>query len=358
MSKKSFILSVAFLSLAGLVLAVPSAQAQGVCLCTGEVSIVVGGVSAAAAFDIDIPYYCERFEGVFSDNGFFEQSTCTFLNARAPEGYLNNETECTDVMTDSTETSMQKLGIPADALDYGSITVPATCRWEENPTSSGAEGGGAGVGAGSSPDGAPPTAFSVSGYCFCADGLSQATLETLKRNPINNGCQPAGSQAECNTICESQLYITPGDIHFFSNKPSDNGKQDCLDQKTKWDADLKKLKGDAATINTSKFKSAFIPDCLLADDLPKDSPCRDVGIFVILGINIANYLFGIIGALALLMFIYGGVLFIISEGNPERVKKGADAMLAAVIGLIVVFSAYLLVGFLSEAVGVNSQFQL
>lgn len=107
-----------------------------------------------------------------------------------------------------------------------------------------------------------------------------------------------------------------------------------------------------------KGRAAFLPPCILEDRLDKDSECRDISIFVILGINIANYLFTIIGALALLMFIYGGVLFVISQGNPEKVKKGADAMLAAVIGLIVVFSAYLLVGFLGEVVGVENRFKL
>jgi hypothetical protein len=51
---------------------------------------------------------------------------------------------------------------------------------------------------------------------------------------------------------------------------------------------------------------------------------------------------GIIGSLALLMFVYGGFQWLISAGNAEKVKTGTQTMVWAAIGVILVFSSYLL----------------
>ena len=107
--------------------------------------------------------------------------------------------------------------------------------------------------------------------------------------------------------------------------------------------------------------SKFIPQCVL--DNPTGDPitegqCRSVSIYVVLLLNVANYLFGIVGALALLFFIYGGFTLILSRGSPEQVKKGTEIVAAAVIGLVVVFGAYMLVKFLGTAVGLKGNFML
>ena len=105
---------------------------------------------------------------------------------------------------------------------------------------------------------------------------------------------------------------------------------------------------------------SFIPPCALEDPKPgrDEGECRDVGIFVKLFINIAQYVFSFVGALALLFFIYGGFVLILSQGNTDKVKKGKDVMVAAIIGLIVVFGAYTLVKFLGDVVGVEEGFKL
>ena len=49
---------------------------------------------------------------------------------------------------------------------------------------------------------------------------------------------------------------------------------------------------------------------------------------------------GIIGSLTLLVFVYGGFIWMTSAGSPEKIKKGTNAMLYAAIGLCIIFSAY------------------
>lgn len=57
---------------------------------------------------------------------------------------------------------------------------------------------------------------------------------------------------------------------------------------------------------------------------------------------------GIVGSLALLMFIYGGFIWMTSAGSPEKVTKGKGIMVWAAIGLAVIFSSYALVKFVIE----------
>lgn len=99
--------------------------------------------------------------------------------------------------------------------------------------------------------------------------------------------------------------------------------------------------------------SAFIPQCLLGAQI--DTNCDNVNVFIWLAINIGTYLFGFIGALALLFFVYGGFILIMSQGNQEKVKQGTGAMTAAIIGLVISFSAYALITFLSNTIGVKAE---
>ena len=108
-------------------------------------------------------------------------------------------------------------------------------------------------------------------------------------------------------------------------------------------------------------ESKFIPQCALNNPTGKpadEGECRSVSIFVIMLLNFASYLFTIVGALALLFFIYGGFTLILSRGAPDAVKKGKDILVASIVGLIIVFGAYMLVRFLGTAVGLKSDYLL
>jgi len=65
---------------------------------------------------------------------------------------------------------------------------------------------------------------------------------------------------------------------------------------------------------------------------------------VLLG-KIINSVLGIIGSLALVMFIYGGATWMLSAGNQEKVTKGKQILIWATLGLVVIFTAYALVRF-------------
>ncbi|MBU0646450.1 pilin [Patescibacteria group bacterium] len=69
---------------------------------------------------------------------------------------------------------------------------------------------------------------------------------------------------------------------------------------------------------------------------------------VIIG-RVIQFLLGLSGSLALLMFVWGGVQWMISGGVPDKIKKGKDTLIWATIGLVVIFTAYTLVSTLIKA---------
>lgn len=61
--------------------------------------------------------------------------------------------------------------------------------------------------------------------------------------------------------------------------------------------------------------------------------------------RIIKTVIGFCGVLALIMFIYGGVMWLISAGREAYIDKGKDTMVWSAIGLAVVFGSYILVNF-------------
>lgn len=66
--------------------------------------------------------------------------------------------------------------------------------------------------------------------------------------------------------------------------------------------------------------------------------------------RVIKVVLGLVGVLALIMMIYGGITWMTSGGNVEQVKKGKNTLVWAVLGLAVVFLAYSLVYFVIEKI--------
>jgi hypothetical protein len=91
-----------------------------------------------------------------------------------------------------------------------------------------------------------------------------------------------------------------------------------------------------------------VPDC-------KDSGECEVNDFVLLIAQYVQIVFSIIGSIALLVFIYGGVVLLMSGGNSDRVSKGKQILIAAVIGIVLVFSSYMIIQFALESLGIVNE---
>lgn len=62
-------------------------------------------------------------------------------------------------------------------------------------------------------------------------------------------------------------------------------------------------------------------------------------------------LLGLVGSFALLMFVYGGFLWLTSRGNHEMIAKGSHTMTWAAAGLVLIFSSYAIVEYIFEVLG-------
>ncbi len=76
-------------------------------------------------------------------------------------------------------------------------------------------------------------------------------------------------------------------------------------------------------------------------------PLHGIGLYGILNRVIIAFL-GIIGAVALLVFVYAGVVYM-TAGSSDRVKKAMDAMKYAILGLIIIMMAYIITNFYFKA---------
>lgn len=70
--------------------------------------------------------------------------------------------------------------------------------------------------------------------------------------------------------------------------------------------------------------------------------------------NGINFIFVVAALLALVFLIIGGVKWLTSQGEKEGVNKARETIVAAVVGLVIIFLSYLIVNFvLSLFVGVD-----
>lgn len=69
--------------------------------------------------------------------------------------------------------------------------------------------------------------------------------------------------------------------------------------------------------------------------------CSLTDIMIVTG-NTGNFLLGIVGSIALLIFVIGGVIILTSQGEKQKVAKGQQFMTAAAVGIAITLGAVLI----------------
>lgn len=67
--------------------------------------------------------------------------------------------------------------------------------------------------------------------------------------------------------------------------------------------------------------------------------------------RVKNIALALVGVIIFAMFVYGGVLYITSGGNDEKIQKGKQTLTYAVIGLVIVVLSYALISFVVNSLG-------
>lgn len=107
-------------------------------------------------------------------------------------------------------------------------------------------------------------------------------------------------------------------------------------------------------LSKAALVATFVLTPLAASAISLLPPCTatgNCGISDILGVfvNLAEFLLGIVGAVALGYFVYGGFVFILSRGNKGEVDRAFGILRSAVIGIFIIFLSGVLVRFTTRA---------
>ncbi len=92
-------------------------------------------------------------------------------------------------------------------------------------------------------------------------------------------------------------------------------------------------KDAGATVQTSPSAAVAMP-----------LPLAGVTVPGLLG-RIIKAVLGLSGTIGLVMFMYGGVMWMTASGNEEKITKAKNIIVWSVLGLIALFGSYIAVGF-------------
>ena len=93
------------------------------------------------------------------------------------------------------------------------------------------------------------------------------------------------------------------------------------------------------------FKDAVLAQVIKIDSLP--NPSTDAARIQV----ILNIVFGIAGSIALLVITVAGFKYVLSHGDPNLIAEAKNAIVYALVGLIVSIAAIGIVNFVVNGVG-------
>ncbi len=98
----------------------------------------------------------------------------------------------------------------------------------------------------------------------------------------------------------------------------------------------------------------FLPSLAQAQGgVPLPNPLEAESIPELAGQMIKGLL-GVTGAIALFMLVWGGIVWMTSGGNSNRVEQGKNTILWAILGIVIIFMSYIILNFVFDLIGGNA----
>jgi hypothetical protein len=94
----------------------------------------------------------------------------------------------------------------------------------------------------------------------------------------------------------------------------------------------------------------------LALEGPPGTKFEQVGTIKTWGGTIANFVFGAAGAVFVVMFIAGGIQYLTTMGNEEASTKAKKLLTDAVIGIVIVVTAWAIANYILTGIGGEANF--
>lgn len=80
-------------------------------------------------------------------------------------------------------------------------------------------------------------------------------------------------------------------------------------------------------------------------------------VYTLIG-RVAKAILGVVGTAVFVMFVYGGIKWMMAGGSDEKVKKAKDTLIWTLLGLLVIFGSYALLDFtikyVTKATGIEA----
>lgn len=179
--------------------------------------------------------------------------------------------------------------------------------------------------------------------CICDDGVPYSTFSTTKKATNCDSYCTGSAENSCQDLCGSSKIKSCEKIYGFQATDDCNNPGADTDDSDKKDATSGDDKKDATS------GSGGLPTIIENPLCPPGQPnCEGGNPSVLVG-RIIKGILGVVGSIALLIFIYGGFLWMTASGHSDMVQKGKDTLIWASIGLAVIFASYALVKFIFNA---------
>ena len=92
-------------------------------------------------------------------------------------------------------------------------------------------------------------------------------------------------------------------------------------------------------------------DPLVNNNIDESANCTLCHFFILITMVVNFVLFKLTAPLALLMLIIGGAMFMLAAGNPSTITQARKLIASVLIGIVIIYGAYFLVGVFLQSVG-------
>ncbi|MFH1413153.1 MAG: hypothetical protein ABIG10_04000 [bacterium] len=127
--------------------------------------------------------------------------------------------------------------------------------------------------------------------------------------------------------------------------PQENTALPTIDSFEGMDCGMGSASGSASSGSASGSNTMMLPDFTQLTN-----PLKTISVPEVIG-KVVRAILAIIGAIALIMFVYGGFVWMTAAGNEQSVERGRNTLIWATLGLIIIFASYILVRYVMEAIG-------
>ena len=93
----------------------------------------------------------------------------------------------------------------------------------------------------------------------------------------------------------------------------------------------------------------IIPSVCLGTQPAPPAPQCGVREMVQIAINLSRIMLGLLGSVTLLIFIYGGFVWLTSSGNAQQVEHWRKVFEGALVGLVIVLASWVIINFVIAA---------